>query len=119
MSRKHFFHETTGVVVQALRSVVSRNNHLALDEANKVVYSTTHSPSKVAIISGGGAGHEPAWSGLVGDGMLSAAVSGEVFASPSTKQIMGGVRHVPSDAGLIFCITNYSKFRSISSDLTI
>lgn len=108
MSRKHFFNETTGVVVQALRSVVSRNNHLALDEANKVVYSTSHSPSKVAIISGGGAGHEPAWSGYVGDGMLSAAVSGEVFASPSTKQIMAGVRHVPSDAGLIFCITNYT-----------
>ncbi|KIW09111.1 dihydroxyacetone kinase [Verruconis gallopava] len=108
MSRKHFFKETTGVVVQGLRSLVSRNNHLALDEANKVVYSTTHSPSKIAIVSGGGAGHEPAWSGYVGDGMLSAAVSGEVFASPSTKQIMAGVRHVPSDVGLILCITNYT-----------
>lgn len=108
MSRKHFFNETTGVVIQGLRSLVARNNHLALDEANKVVYSLTHSPSKISIVSGGGAGHEPAWSGYVGDGMLSAAVSGEVFASPSTKQIMAGIRHVPSDVGLILCITNYT-----------
>jgi dihydroxyacetone kinase len=40
--------------------------------------------------------------------MLSAAVSGEVFASPSTKQIMAGIKHVPSDVGLILCITNYT-----------
>lgn len=51
---------------------------------------------------------EPAWSGYVGDGMLAAAVNGEVFASPSTKQIMAAIDHVPSDAGIILCITNYT-----------
>ena len=60
------------------------------------------------MISGGGSGHEPAWSGYVGDGMLSAAVCGEVFASPTTKQIMAAIRQVPSDAGIILCITNYT-----------
>jgi dihydroxyacetone kinase len=40
--------------------------------------------------------------------MLAAGVSGEVFASPSTKQIMAGISHVPSDVGLILCITNYT-----------
>lgn len=44
----------------------------------------------------------------MGDGMLAAAVSGEVFASPSTKQVMAAIDHVPSDAGIILCITNYT-----------
>ena len=108
MTTKHFFPQTEGVVVQGLESLVARNNHLALDAPNKVVYSKTYSPDKVTVISGGGSGHEPAWSGYVGSGMLSAAVNGEVFASPSTKQIMAAIKHVPSDAGIILCITNYT-----------
>ncbi|KAF2209292.1 hypothetical protein CERZMDRAFT_47583 [Cercospora zeae-maydis SCOH1-5] len=108
MSTKHFFPHTEGVVVQGLDSLVARNSHLALDAPHKVVYSKTHSPDKVSVISGGGSGHEPAWSGYVGDGMLAAAVNGEVFASPSTKQVMAAIKHVPSDAGIILCITNYT-----------
>ncbi|KXL51482.1 hypothetical protein M433DRAFT_60221 [Acidomyces richmondensis BFW] len=108
MSTKHFFPSTEGVVLLGLESLVARNNHLALDAPNKVVYSKTHDPSKVTVISGGGSGHEPAWSGYVGDGMLAAAVNGDVFASPATKQIMAAIKHVPSDAGIILCITNYT-----------
>ncbi|KAK4983377.1 hypothetical protein LTR66_008845 [Elasticomyces elasticus] len=108
MSTKHFFPDTTGVVVKGLQSLVARNSHLELDEANKVVFSRTHPTSKISVISGGGSGHEPAWSGYVGDGMLAAAVCGEVFASPSTKQIMAAIQHVPSDVGIILCITNYT-----------
>ncbi|KAK0254776.1 hypothetical protein LTR91_025932 [Friedmanniomyces endolithicus] len=108
MSTKHFFPSTEGVVVLGLESLVARNKHLALDAPNKVIYSKTHHPSKVTVISGGGSGHEPAWSGYVGDGMLAAAVNGEVFASPSTKQVMAAISHVPSDAGIILCITNYT-----------
>lgn len=108
MSTKHFFPATEGVVVLGLESLVARNNHLELDAPNKVVYSKTHHPSKVTVISGGGSGHEPAWSGYVGDGMLAAAVNGDVFASPATKQIMAAINHVPSDAGIILCITNYT-----------
>jgi dihydroxyacetone kinase len=108
MSTKHFFPTTEGVVVLALESLVARNSHLALDTPNKVVYSKTHSPSKVSVISGGGSGHEPAWSGYVGNAMLTAAVNGEVFASPSAKQVMAAITHVPSDVGTILCITNYT-----------
>ncbi|KAH9831692.1 dihydroxyacetone kinase like protein [Teratosphaeria destructans] len=108
MSTKHFFPSTEGVVVLGLDSLVARNKHLALDAPNKVVYNRTHSRKKVTVISGGGSGHEPAWSGYVGDGMLSAAVNGDVFASPATKQIMAAINHVPSDAGIILCITNYT-----------
>ncbi|KAF2154582.1 Dak1-domain-containing protein [Myriangium duriaei CBS 260.36] len=108
MSAKHFFADTPGVVVLSLESLVARNPHLALDHPNKVVYHKAHDPKKVVLISGGGAGHEPAWSGYVGHGMLGAAVSGEVFASPSAKQIMAAIKQVPSDAGIILCITNYT-----------
>ncbi|KAK5116035.1 hypothetical protein LTR62_000491 [Meristemomyces frigidus] len=108
MSTKHFFPSTDGVVVLGLEALVARNNHLELDVANKVVHSKTHDRSKVSVISGGGSGHEPAWSGYVGDGMLAAAVNGEVFASPSTKQVMAAIKHAPSDAGIILCITNYT-----------
>ena len=108
MSTKHFFPSTEGVVVQGLENLVTRNSHLALDATNKVIYSRTHTPSKISMISGGGSGHEPAWSGYVGDGMLSAAVCGEVFASPTTKQVMAAIKQVPSDVGIILCITNYT-----------
>jgi dihydroxyacetone kinase len=108
MSRKHFFPNPEGVVLHNLRSLCTRNSHMALDEANRVVYNLSHPPDQVTIISGGGSGHEPAWSGFVGDGMLSAAVCGDIFASPSTKQIMAGIRNVPSNEGVILCITNYT-----------
>lgn len=108
MSRKHFFKNPEGVVVHMLQSLVTRNSHMALDEPNRVVYNVSHPPNQVTIVSGGGSGHEPAWSGFVGDGMLSAAVCGDIFASPSTKQIMAGIRNVPSNEGVILCITNYT-----------
>ncbi|PSK55414.1 Dihydroxyacetone kinase [Elsinoe australis] len=108
MSAKHFFQDTPGVVAVGLESVVTRNPHLALDAPNKVVHHKSYDPSKVVLISGGGAGHEPCWCGYVGQGMLGAAVSGEVFASPSAKQILAAIEQVPSDAGIILCITNYT-----------
>lgn len=108
MSRKHFFESPEGVVQHMLQSLVARNPHMGLDLDSRVVYNKTQAPSQVTIISGGGSGHEPAWTGYVGDGMLSAAVCGDIFASPSTKQIMAGIRNVPSNNGVILCITNYT-----------
>lgn len=108
MSNKHFFHETNGLVQLALQSLVARTPHLGLDEPHKVVFDKSHNPSKVTVISGGGSGHEPGWSGYVGDGMLSAAVAGDIFASPSTKQVMAAINNAPSNAGVILCITNYT-----------
>lgn len=108
MATKHFFPDTHNLVVRGLESLVAKNPHLSLDAPNKVVYLPSHSSSKVSVLSGGGAGHEPAWCGYVGHGLLSAAISGEVFASPSTKQIMAAVEKVPSDKGAILCITNYT-----------
>ncbi|WP_338754210.1 dihydroxyacetone kinase subunit DhaK [Bacillus sp. FJAT-52991] len=63
---------------------------------------------KVAIISGGGSGHEPAHAGYVGEGMLDAAVAGEVFTSPAPDQILAAMKAVNTGAGVLLIIKNYS-----------
>ncbi|CZS79585.1 unnamed protein product [Fusarium graminearum] len=110
---KHYFSEAAAnhLVPRALRSLVAANPHLILNEAERVVANSYHDPSKVAIISGGGSGHEPSWSGFVGEGLLSAVACGDIFASPSTKQILAARRLAPSTKGTIFLITNYTGDR--------
>ncbi len=63
---------------------------------------------KVALISGGGSGHEPAHGGYVGEGMLDAAVSGAVFTSPTPDQIFEGIKAVATDKGVLMVIKNYT-----------
>lgn len=113
MSDKHYFPSTSAnsLVPRALRALVSANDHLNLDFAERVVANAFHDDSKVSIISGGGSGHEPAWSGYVGDGLLSAAACGDIFASPSAKQILAAIRMAPSKKGIILLITNYTGDR--------
>ncbi|KAM4066239.1 dak1 domain-containing protein [Hirsutella rhossiliensis] len=108
MSKRHLFNSPDGLVNKALRGIVSYNPSLSLDEANRIVYDTAYDKSAVSLISGGGSGHEPAWSGYVGSNMLAAAVQGDIFASPSTKQILAGIEAVPSDKGTILVVTNYT-----------
>lgn len=108
MSKRHLFDSPDGLVNKALRGIVTYNPSLSFDEANRVVFDTNYNKSNVALISGGGSGHEPAWSGYVGDNMLAASVGGDIFASPSTKQIVSAVERVPSDKGTILVITNYT-----------
>lgn len=72
------------------------------------MYDTTHTPDKVAILAGGGGGHEPTFSGLVGRGLLTVAVSGDIFASPSAAQICSGVDLANSDKGLVVIVLNYT-----------
>ncbi|KAJ4385679.1 hypothetical protein N0V93_010108 [Gnomoniopsis smithogilvyi] len=108
MSKAHLFHSTDGLVAKSLRGLISYNPSLSLDETNRVVFDTKHDPSHVSIISGGGSGHEPAWSGYVGENMLAASVGGDIFASPSTRQILAAIDAVPSDKGTILVVTNYT-----------
>jgi dihydroxyacetone kinase len=108
MSKRHLFDSADGLVVKALRGIVSYNPLLGLDESNRVVFDTAHDPSQVSIISGGGSGHEPAWAGYVGANMLAASVAGDIFASPNTKQVLAAIDAVPSKAGIILVITNYT-----------
>ncbi|PNT00172.1 hypothetical protein POPTR_015G032500v4 [Populus trichocarpa] len=66
---------------------------------------------KVAVISGGGSGHEPAHAGFVGEGMLSAAICGEVFTSPQVDAILSGIRAVTGPMGCLLIVTNYTGDR--------
>ncbi|KAK7953118.1 hypothetical protein PG988_013812 [Apiospora saccharicola] len=110
MSDKHFFPETAAntLVPKYLRAFTAANPHLGLIESERVVYEKGHDRGAVSVISGGGSGHEPGWSGYVGQGALAAAACGDIFASPSTKQILTAIRATPSDEGHILMITNYT-----------
>ncbi len=77
----------------------------------KVVYRADWDRSKVALISGGGSGHEPAHAGFVGAGMLTAAVCGEVFASPSVEAVLAGILAVTGEAGCLLIVKNYTGDR--------
>lgn len=65
-------------------------------------------PGQVGLISGGGSGHEPAHAGFVGDGMLSAAIAGAVFTSPTPDQILEAIKEADQGAGVFMVVKNYS-----------
>lgn len=77
----------------------------------KVVCRSDWDRSKVALISGGGSGHEPAHAGFVGAGMLTAAVCGEVFASPSVDAVFAGILAVTGQMGCLLIVKNYTGDR--------
>src|SRR5262245_46460959 len=66
---------------------------------------------RVAVISGGGSGHEPAHAGYVGRGMLSAAVAGDVFTSPSPEAVLAAIRAVTGPPGVLLIVKNYTGDR--------
>lgn len=77
----------------------------------KVVYRSDWARDRVALISGGGSGHEPAHAGFVGPGMLTAAICGEVFASPSVEAVLAGILAVTGPAGCLLIVKNYTGDR--------
>ncbi|WP_349368765.1 dihydroxyacetone kinase subunit DhaK [Salinarimonas sp.] len=77
----------------------------------KVVVRTDWDRSKVALVSGGGSGHEPSHAGFVGRGMLTAAVCGDVFASPSVDAVLAGILAVTGKSGCLLVVKNYTGDR--------
>lgn len=77
----------------------------------RVVVRADWDKSKVALVSGGGSGHEPAHAGFVGAGMLTAAVCGDVFASPSVDAVLAGILAVTGPAGCLLVVKNYTGDR--------
>lgn len=77
----------------------------------RVVLRADWDRTKVALVSGGGAGHEPAHAGFVGRGMLTAAVCGDVFASPSVDAVLAGILAVTGVAGCLLIVKNYTGDR--------
>lgn len=79
--------------------------------ADRVVTDANRAQVPVALVSGGGAGHEPAHAGYVAEGMLTAAVSGGVFSSPSVDAVLDGIRAVTGDAGCLLIVKSYTGDR--------
>jgi dihydroxyacetone kinase len=77
----------------------------------RVVIRSDWDKSRVALVSGGGSGHEPAHAGFVGAGMLTAAVCGDVFASPSVDAVLAGILAVTGPAGCLLIVKNYTGDR--------
>ncbi|KAK7036706.1 hypothetical protein VNI00_011371 [Paramarasmius palmivorus] len=105
---RHIFPDHSTLVVRSLKGLVASHPDLALIPAIRTVYHVSHDPNKVSLICGGGAGHEPGSTGFVGRGFLTASVSGDTFASPSAKQVLGAINKVKSNNGIVVIITNYT-----------
>lgn len=117
MSDKQFpYDSATDLVLPALQALARFNTNLSLLERDRVIFrspatyaASTKGKKKVTLISGGGSGHEPVHAGFVGIGMLDASVSGAVFASPSTKQVLAGLTAVqPFSKGTLVIVKNYT-----------
>src|SRR6266436_7312311 len=80
---------------------------VVLGEERKFVRRRTLKQGKVALISGGGSGHEPLHAGFVGHGMLDAACPGQVFTSPTPDQMVAAVAAVDTGGGCAFIVKNY------------
>jgi len=111
---KKLVNDPRNVVVEMLEGLVDVSDHLALlDGENVVVQAPVPGPEKrpVAILSGGGSGHEPAHAGYVGRGMLTAAVAGDVFTSPSVDAILAAILAVAGPKGAVLIVKNYTGDR--------
>src|SRR5690349_11570971 len=84
---------------------------VALGAERKFVMRRTLNPQKVALVSGGGSGHEPLHAGFVGRGMLDAACPGQIFTSPTPDQIVEAASAVGGSAGVLFIVKNYAGDR--------
>ena len=106
---KKIINEPTQVVDEMLQGLSFMHDNLVkrLDGFD-VIVRKAEKTGKVGLISGGGSGHEPSHAGFVGDGMLSAAICGAVFTSPTPDQILEAIKAADEGAGVFMVIKNYS-----------
>ena len=110
MSVKKFVNDPDELVPEALRGLVraSRGRLELHEDPVWLGAARTGDDARVALVSGGGSGHEPLHTGFVGPGMLDAAVPGAVFASPTALQVVAAVRGVDRGAGVLLVVKNYT-----------
>ncbi|BDH46065.1 dihydroxyacetone kinase [Salmonella enterica subsp. enterica serovar Choleraesuis] len=111
-----FYNQRENLVNDAIEGAIIASpwDNLARLESSpaiRIVVRRELDKEKVAVISGGGAGHEPAHAGFVGKGMLSAAVCGDLFASPSVDAVLTAIQAVTGDAGCLLIVKNYTGDR--------
>ncbi|WP_405803713.1 dihydroxyacetone kinase subunit DhaK [Streptomyces sp. NBC_00210] len=106
---KKLINAPEAVLDEALGGIAAAHGDLKVDAENKVIARAGGTrPGKVALISGGGSGHEPLHGGFVGLGMLDAACPGEVFTSPVPGQMLAAAQAVDGGAGVLFIVKNYT-----------
>ena len=111
---KKLINDPRSVVREMLEGQVGLNVAQALLADENVVVRAALGPvetRQVAVISGGGSGHEPAHAGYVGTGMLHAAVAGDVFTSPATDAVLAAIRATAGPAGALLIVKNYTGDR--------
>ena len=111
-----FINGTESLVVDAIDGLLRGSGGANLARLDgypgiKVVLRTDHKPGRVAIVAGGGSGHEPAYAWFVGKGLLTAAVCGEVFASPSVDAVFAAIMAVTGKGGCLVIFKNYTGDR--------
>lgn len=111
----HFMNDKDDMVIEAIEGAIAASGG-ALSRLDgyphiRVVVRSDWDRSKVALVSGGGSGHEPAHAGFVGKGMLTAAVCGDIFASPSVDAVLAGILAVTGPAGCLLIVKNYTGDR--------
>src|SRR6267143_6262286 len=105
---KKFINDAVNVVPEALRGLARAHREiLSLHEKPAFVARAPLAKGKVALLSGGGSGHEPLHAGFVGYGMLDAACPGQVFTSPTPDLILAAAEAADTGAGVLFIVKNY------------
>jgi dihydroxyacetone kinase-like protein len=106
---KKLINHVESVLQQSLDGFATAHADIvALGAGHQFVRRRTLKAGKVALISGGGSGHEPLHAGFVGHGMLDAACPGQVFTSPTPDQMLAAAEAVETGAGVLFIVKNYS-----------
>ena len=104
---KKLLNNVENVVPEMLEGLVYSNDGIYKLEGYNVI-ARKEKGEKVALVSGGGSGHEPSHAGYVSYGLLDAAVSGEVFTSPTPDQLLAAIQAVDSGKGVLLVIKNYT-----------
>lgn len=106
---KKFINDVSQVENQMIQGMVKAYPaYLKKLDCGNVVVRAEKKEGRVALISGGGSGHEPAHGGFVGTGMLDGAVAGAVFTSPTPDQIYEGIKAIATDEGVLMIVKNYT-----------
>ncbi|XBH21571.1 dihydroxyacetone kinase subunit DhaK [Jonesiaceae bacterium BS-20] len=108
MTQRFLINDPDDFVQEALEGLVAADPRIALCEEPLFLYRSTLAKDKVAIVSGGGTGHEPLHAGLLGQGMLDAAVPGAIFASPTAVQVAAATAQVSAGKGVLHIVKNYT-----------
>lgn len=107
-AKPKFINDPENCVREALEGICCLNPNVKLLRHSNVLILKDIPQDRVALVCGGGAGHEPAHSGFVLKGMLTGAVCGGVFASPSYKDVFEGLKFCKNDKGILLIIKNYT-----------